>query len=128
MTFPEITEAMIEAWHGIVPPNDPARRMALLGLFQKIHQFVGRGVFDGKAFTQRRGVRAREPEDIGSFGGRLIVGHIVLVDVSCDGMCDERAMRCRRPAGIKVPPMGRRAARPMLAPTKTARFHGESRR
>lgn len=28
MKLPEITEAMIEAWHGIVPPNDPARRMA----------------------------------------------------------------------------------------------------
>jgi hypothetical protein len=28
MRLPEITEAMIEAWHGITPPNDPARRMA----------------------------------------------------------------------------------------------------
>ena len=28
MTFPEITEAMIKAWHGVSPPNDPARRMA----------------------------------------------------------------------------------------------------
>ena len=28
MTLPEITVAMIQAWHGITPPNDPARRMA----------------------------------------------------------------------------------------------------
>lgn len=28
MQFPEITEAMIKAWHGVVPPNDAARRMA----------------------------------------------------------------------------------------------------
>lgn len=28
MEFPEITEAMIKAWHGVVPPNDAARRMA----------------------------------------------------------------------------------------------------
>jgi hypothetical protein len=28
MTFPELTESMIQSWHGIVPPNDPARRMA----------------------------------------------------------------------------------------------------
>lgn len=28
MSFPEITEAMIRAWHGVEPPNDPARRMA----------------------------------------------------------------------------------------------------
>ena len=28
MTFPEMTEAMIRAWHGVEPPNDPGRRMA----------------------------------------------------------------------------------------------------
>ena len=28
MNFPEITEAMIKAWQGVVPPNDPARRLA----------------------------------------------------------------------------------------------------
>ncbi len=28
MEFPAITEAMIAAWHGILPPNDAARRLA----------------------------------------------------------------------------------------------------
>jgi len=28
MEFPAITEAMIAAWHGVVPPNEPAKRMA----------------------------------------------------------------------------------------------------
>jgi hypothetical protein len=26
--FPKATEAMIAAWHGVQPPNDPGRRMA----------------------------------------------------------------------------------------------------
>ena len=28
MEFPAITEAMIAAWHGVTPPNEPAKRMA----------------------------------------------------------------------------------------------------
>jgi hypothetical protein len=28
-TFLEQTEAMIETWHGVTAPNDPARRMAV---------------------------------------------------------------------------------------------------
>ena len=27
MEFLEVTEAMVKAWHGIVPPNDAARRL-----------------------------------------------------------------------------------------------------
>ena len=48
MSFPEITEAMIKAWHGVVPPNDPARRMAadLTQTIEAVEKIRGRMRFE----------------------------------------------------------------------------------
>lgn len=59
MTFPEITEAMIEAWHGVVPPNDPGRRMAAdltqtIAAFEKIR---GRMRFEDEPATFEAALR-----------------------------------------------------------------------
>ncbi len=47
MEFLTATEAMIETWHGVKPPNEPARRLAA-DLANTIRAFEG--VRDGMRF------------------------------------------------------------------------------
>lgn len=46
--FPERTEAAIQDWHGIAPPNDPARRMAadLASIIAAFEAVRDRGLFE----------------------------------------------------------------------------------
>ncbi len=59
MTFPEITEAMIKAWHGVVPPNDPARRMAadLTQTIEAFEKIRGRMRFEDEAASFEAALR-----------------------------------------------------------------------